>query len=165
MSERLQVVIGQFERMRRYTVMVLDHTDPARWYELPPSCPTHMGWELGHIAWAQALHALKNVGQQPTTDPLPESWGTLFGKTSVAVADPKMYPSTDDLLAMFQATHERTMQVLRKLPDAALDEPTSHMTGLVRHKLDLLYFLMRHESIHTGQIALMRRLFGAAPYR
>jgi uncharacterized damage-inducible protein DinB len=69
------------------------------------------------------------------------------------------------LTATFHATYERAMQVLANLPDAALDEPTSHITGLVRNKLDLLYFLMRHESIHTGQIALMRRLDSAAPYR
>ena len=165
MSQRLQIIIGQYERMRRYTLMVLDHTDTARWFELPPGCPTHVGWEVGHIAWAQGIHALGNIGKQPTIEPVPESWHGLFGKGTIAKADPQLYPSPDELMTTFTATYERTKQVLTSLPDEALDEPTSHITGLVRHKLDLLYFLMRHESIHTGQIALIRRLFGAAPYR
>lgn len=165
MSQRLEILISQFERMRRYTLMVLDHTDRTRWFEFPPACPTHIGWQVGHIAWQEGIHALGNVGKQPTIEPVPESYHALFGKGSVAVADAEVYPSPEELMGVLTATHERTMQVLAKLPDAALDEPTTHITGLVRHKLDLLYFLMRAESIHTGQIALMRRLFGAAPYR
>ena len=165
MSQRLEILIGQYERMRRYTLMVLDHTDRARWFEFTPGCPTHVGWQVGHMSWQQGIHALRTVGGQATIEPMPESWHGLFGKGSVAVADAKVYPSPEEMMATFTATYERTMQVLGKLPDAVLDEPASHPTGLVRHKLDLLYFLMRAESIHTGQIGLMRRLFGAGPYR
>lgn len=165
MGERVEVIAEQFERMRRYTLMVLEHTDRARWFEMPPGCPTHVGWEVGHITWAQAIHALKNVGRQATVEPVPEKWGELFGKGSVAVADAKAYPGMEEILRVFDATFARTMQVLRALREEELDEVTSHTTGLVRNKLDLLYFLMRHEAIHTGHIAVVRRMWGAGPYR
>lgn len=162
---RLPMLIDQFDRTRRYTQMVLNHTDRQCWFTMAPGCPSHVAWEIGHIAWAQALHVFRTVGGQNSVDPVPESWGMLFGKGSVVVADPAKYPSADELMTTFTAGYERCMAFLATLPDSILDEPASHQTGLVRNKLDILYFVMRHESIHTGHIALIRRLFGEGPYR
>ena len=165
MSERLRILSEQMAYTRKYTYLVLDHTDRARWFEFPPGCPTHIGWQIGHLAMAMAVHTLKTIGGQADLEPLPAGWLELFGKGSVPVADAGKYPSAGQLLVGFDAVYERAMEILAKLPDAVLDEPASHQITTIHRKLDLMYWVVRHEGVHTGQIALMRRMMGEGPYR
>jgi len=165
MSDRLNIVIDQIARTRQYTCLVLDHTDRHRWFELPAGCPTHIAWQAGHITVAQVIHALGTVAGQPGTSPLRATWIERFGKGSAAVADPTAYPPPTEIVAGMDAVFTQTMIVLKNLPDSVLDEPATHTTGMIHNKLDLLYWVARHEMLHVGQIGLLRRLLGESPYR
>jgi len=165
MSDRLNIVIDQIARTRQYTHLVLDHIDRHRWFELPAGCPTHIAWQVGHITVAQAIHVLGTVAGQPDISPLPATWIERFGKGSAAVADPTVYPPANEIMAGMDAVFAQAMTTLKNLPAHVLDEPATHATGMIHNKLDLLYWVSRHEMLHTGQIGLLRRLLGETPYR
>jgi len=165
MFDRLSIVIDQIARTRQYTCLVLNHTDRGRWFELPAGCPTHIAWQVGHITVAQAIHVLATVAGHADTAPLPAGWIERFGKGSAAVADPAAYPSPEEIVAGRDAVLAQALAALQNLPERVLDEPATHATGMIHNKLDLLYWVVRHEMLHTGQIGLLRRLLGEKPYR
>src|SRR5438105_4735512 len=57
--------IQQTEFPRHYTLSLLAETDAADWYRLPPGCPTHLAWQVGHLAMAEyGLCLFRQRGRQ-----------------------------------------------------------------------------------------------------
>ncbi len=164
-EDRLAIALDQIDVTRKYTRMVLAHVPHERWYEIPAGCPSHVAWQVGHIAYAMTMHAWRTVGGQAVEAVLPARYVTDFGKGSAAVTDASRYPSPDELTAKYEEVIDRSLAVLATLDEAALAEPATHATGLVATKFDLLMYAARHEMLHVGQIGLIRRLLGLAPYR
>ncbi|MEM1208609.1 MAG: DinB family protein [Planctomycetota bacterium] len=166
---RIDIAIEQLRQTRRYTRMVLDHTDRDRWFEIaevgPVSCGSHIAWQVGHIAWAQSVHVLKGVCALDGELTITPRWAQCFGKGTTPSADATRYPAVAELDAALDLVLDAALGALPTLPDAALDEPVIHPTGLIPDKFALLLFNTRHEMLHVGQIGLIRRRLGADPYR
>lgn len=166
---RIDIVIEQLRRTRRYTRMVLDHTDRDRWFEIvelgQAAGGSHVAWQVGHIAWAQSVHVLKGVCGLDGELPMTPRWARCFGKGTTPSADTTRYPTVTELDATLDLVFDAALAALPALPDATLDEPVAHPTGLIPDKFGLLLFNARHEMLHVGQIGLIRRLLGADPYR
>src|SRR4029078_5388193 len=61
----LTPAIQQFSSARNYTLSLLTETDEADWYRLPPGCPTHLAWQIGHLAMAEyGLGLFRQRGRQ-----------------------------------------------------------------------------------------------------
>jgi hypothetical protein len=161
---RLKLAIGQITRARRYTIRLLDHTDPADWFR-QPSDITHIAWQVGHLAVAEYRLALERIrGHFPRDELLlPRSLKACFVRESVPSPEPADYPSPAELRTLLDNVHE---QVLRELPDLAdetLDEPPTMPHPLFSTKLGSLLWCGQHEMLHAGQIGLLRRLLGKKP--
>ena len=75
------------------------------------------------------------------------------------------YPSSADIVGVFDRVHKQVMQELPSLTEEVLDEPPEFEHRLLATKFDALRFTSQHELIHAGQIGLLRRLFGDKPLR
>ena len=49
----LQLAIQQLEFARGYVLATLEGVEEADWFAMPAGCPTHLAWQLGHLAMAE----------------------------------------------------------------------------------------------------------------
>lgn len=71
-----------------------------------------------------------------------------------------------DVRGFLDRVHEQAIEELSLLPKKTLEEPTGNPPHqMFKTKLGELNWCAQHEFIHAGQIALLRRLFGAEPIR
>jgi hypothetical protein len=162
---RPQAVLTNIVFARGYTLRLLDAVPAADWFRMPPGGVTHVGWQVGHLAFAQYMLILTRVrGPRPDDAELaPPSFLALFGRDSVADPDPSKYPPAGEIRAVFDRVHARVLTDLPAVPDADLDGPLLKPHMLCRTKLECLHWCSHHEAIHAGQIGLIRRLLGHRP--
>jgi hypothetical protein len=162
---RLQLAIDQIVFARNYTLGLLGQTPEAEWFRQPPAGVSHIGWQVGHIAFAEYRMALLRIrGEQPQDDRLmsPE-FRRLFGANSVPDSDPTKYPAPAEVRAVLDRIHEQALRELSGLDDAELDKPVLLPHPLASTKLLALLWCAQHEMVHAGQIGLLRRQLGHPP--
>lgn len=165
MSPRLTAFRDQIVFARRYSlqrIVSVPHTD---WFRMPPGVPTHVAWQVGHLAMAEYRLCIERVrGVRPDDEAvIPVAFRKLFLKDSAPDADPAAYPTPEAIRATLDRVHE---MVLAEFPTYdAIDLETEVMTPhtVCRTKADTLMWCSHHEMIHAGQIGLLRRLFGHKP--
>jgi hypothetical protein len=158
-----QLAIEQIVFARNYTLGLLDQTKADDWFRMPLGGVSHIGWQVGHIAFAEYRLALWRIrGAQAHDDALfsPE-FRRLFGPNSVPVAN-SVYPP-DELRAVLNRVHEQVLRELLALDEAEADQPVLHPHPLAKTKLQALLWCAHHEMLHAGQIGLLRRHLGYPP--
>lgn len=163
----LEAAIKQIRKARLYIKDMLSHIDDDDWFRQPSEGVTHVAWQVGHLAVAQYGLALKRVrGEQSKDEELiPTEFRKQFGKGSVPVPDRDAYPSPDEIRVVFDGVYKQTLNELKDVPEESLSESAGDPHPMFNTKLEALQWCASHELIHAGQIALLRRLFGAAPLR
>jgi hypothetical protein len=162
---RLQFAIDSIVFARNYTVRLLETIDPSDWFRMPPEGITHVAWQVGHLAMAEYRLALERLrGAQPD-DPnlISTEFLRIFGRDSVVERDPTKYPSIVEIRSVFDRVHQQTLRELQAYPGNDLDSPPMKAHALCETKIEVLRWCGHHEMIHTGQIGLLRRFFGAKP--
>jgi hypothetical protein len=162
---RLQLAIDQIIFARKYTIGLLEQTPMTEWYRQPPGGVSHVGWQVGHIAFAEYRLALWRIrGPQPQDEGLfSQDFLRLFGANSIPDADPAKYPAPVEVRAVLDRVHEQALRELPSLEDADLDQAVPHPHPFAKTKLLALLWCAHHEMLHAGQIGLLRRLLGYAP--
>jgi hypothetical protein len=162
---RLQLAIDQIVFARNYTIELLDQTPTADWFRQPPGSVSHVGWQAGHLAFAEYRLALWRIrGAQPQDATLfSQEFMRLFGADSVPDPDPARYADQGELRTVLDRVHEQVLRELPGLSDAELDEPVPHPHPYAKTKLLALLWCAHHEMVHAGQIGLLRRHLGYPP--
>lgn len=161
--------VAQMQWMRQYTLTLIETVPIDLWYVLAPGATTHFAWQVGHLAVAQyGLMLFRQRGRAESDIELMPGWlRKNFGKGSAPstnAADPKN-PSPQTLLEHLHAIHEQGCQTAAQLSHSTLMETIDMPYAAYPNKLGALVFCPLHESIHAGQIGLLRRLHGLAPVR
>src|SRR5262245_61115648 len=112
---RLRLALDQIVFARNYTIGLLDQIPTEQWFRMPSGNVTHIGWQVGHLAFAEYRLALWRLrGPQPQDDALfSQEFVRLFGANSVPDPDPAKYLAPAEIRATLDRVHE---QVLRELP-------------------------------------------------
>jgi DinB superfamily len=161
--DRIRALIDALVFARGYTVPLLDTIPVSDWFAMPAGCPTHVAWQVGHLAFAEARLIVERVGGRRIVEEgvLPAEYFNLFARDSVPDPDPGNHPSPTDIRGVFDRVHEVALQILRDTRDADLE---THVVGsshrFCRTKLDYARWVSAHEMSHTGQIGLIRRMLG-----
>jgi hypothetical protein len=165
MSSPLQLAIDNIAFARRYTLRLVDQIDEAEWFWMPDPAVSHVAWQVGHLAFAQYRLALDRIrGERPEdADFVSPEFLKIFGRDSAPDRDASKYPSVREIRTVFDRVHDRVMLELPALPESEWYAPTLKPHALFNRKLDALLWCSHHETIHAGQIGLLRRLMGKAP--
>jgi DinB superfamily len=162
---RLQIAIDRIRFSRDYSLRLIESIPIADWFRMPSPAVTHVGWQVGHLAMAEYRMALERI-----RGALPDDAGLIsqaflkqFGKESVPDPEASKYPSPSDIRGVLDRVHAQTMRELAELPEAEWDVPPVKAHSLCKTKLEGVFWCAHHEMLHTGQIGLLRRLFGYAP--
>jgi uncharacterized damage-inducible protein DinB len=161
----LALALEQIRFARAYTLERIQDLSPEDWFRMPAEGVTHIAWQVGHLAASEyRLALLRTRGPQPgDEDLISPAFMKPFIGTAVPTADPAAYPSPAEIRAVFDRVHERVLAEVPTLPESSLNEPLMTPHPKVKTKLASLFWCSQHEMLHTGQIGLLRRLFGRPP--
>jgi hypothetical protein len=139
------LAIEQIVFARNYTLRLLDQTPKGDWFRLPPGSVSHVGWQVGHIAFSEYRLAASDTPKTTQGFPAPTSCSL----------------EQDFLVLNACRRHE---QAFEGRPDEAeLDQPVPQPHPFARTKFLALLWCAHHEMLHAGQIGLLRRHFGFPP--
>ena len=163
---RIQQFIDALVFARGYTIPLLDTIPEADWFAMPAGCPSHVAWQVGHLAFAEARLVVERVGGRAEVGGgvLPDEFIRLFARNSTPDASPTGHPSPAEIRRVLHRVHEAALQILRDTRDDDLETlvpGTPHR--FCRTRADYARWASHHEFLHAGQIGLIRRLLGKGP--
>jgi hypothetical protein len=163
----LEFAIRQIQFARNYTLSLLNEIDEAEWFAMPEETPTHVAWQVGHVAMAEyGLCLFRQRGRQPVDlELMSSSFRKLFSRGSVPLADAGKYPSAAEIRSTFDRVHAQVLTEAPGFTPEQLKEPVDMPYAVEPTKLGSLLFCSHHEMLHAGQLGLLRRLLGKVPIR
>src|SRR5262245_4777143 len=163
----LALALQQIEFARNYTLSIVNEIDEAQWFTMPPGCPTHVAWQVGHLAMAQyGLCLYRMRGRQPVDlELMTSSFRKLFSRGTVPEADAAKYPPAAEIRATLDRVHAQVLMEAPWFTAEQLQEPIEMPYAVEATKLGGLLFCSHHEMLHAGQLGLVRRLLGKQPIR
>ncbi|MFO0014280.1 MAG: DinB family protein [Planctomycetota bacterium] len=160
-------MLRQMDFARQYTLGLLESVPEDLWGVQPQGFPTHFAWQVGHLAMAQyGLMLFRMRGRAEGDVALMPGWmRKRYSRGSVPATNPGDNPPKSELLACLDRIHAEAMAFAAQVPSSLLREPTEMPYTGFPIKLGALLFCPLHESIHAGQIGLLRRAHGLEPVR
>jgi hypothetical protein len=167
MIPQQEAALKQIEFARDYVSSLLADVPDEEWFRMPAGSPTHLAWQVGHLAMAEyGLALFRQRGRQPEDlELMSSSFRKLFSRGSTVLADSASYPAPAEIRATFDRVHRQALQEIPTFTADQLAEPSDMPYAGYPTKLGALLFCPMHEMIHAGQIGLWRRLLGKAPVR
>ena len=164
---QLELAIGQIEFARNYTLGLIQDVEDELWFRQFGDCPTHLAWQVGHLAMAQyALTMIRIRGKEREDEQLlSKAFFRSFQKGTVPQFDSETYPTPDEIKATLGRVQEASLTELSRYTDEDLDQPLPEPHAVFDTKLGSVFFCSAHEMMHAGQIGLLRRVMGKAPLR
>jgi hypothetical protein len=163
----LDLAIKQIQFARNYTLSLISEIDEAEWFAMPPASPTHVAWQLGHLAMGEyGLCLFRQRGRQPVDlELMSSSFRKLFSRGSVPSTDVSKYPPAAEIRQTFDRVHAQVLAEAPAFTPDQLKEPVDMPYAVEATKLGSLLFCSHHEMLHAGQLGLLRRLLGKVPLR
>lgn len=163
----LSWAMQQIEFARGYMLATLADIDEAAWFTMPPGCPTHVAWQVGHLAMAEyGLCLFRQRGRQAVDlELMSSSFRKQFSRGSVPSADATSYPAPAEIRSTLDRVHAQVLLEAASFSTAQLQEPVEPPFAVEATKLGSLVFCSHHEMLHAGQLGLLRRFLGKAPIR
>lgn len=163
----LALAISRIKRTRAYTMQLLDDVEDELWLVKPDGCPTHIAWQVGHIAMAQYAVCLMRVrdAQPGDRDIMSRAFRKQFSKGTTPVEQSDSPFSPAEIRNTFDAVHAQVMKEVPTFDEAELTKELAAPHEMFATKIAALHFSADHEMLHAGQIGLLRRMLGKAPVR
>lgn len=165
--QQVELAVHQIEFARQYTLKLIEDIPEDMWFTRAASCPSHLAWQLGHLAMAQyGLTMLRVRGRERTdNDLLSKDFLRTFKKGSTPEFDAEKYPSISEIHETLAQVHEACLTELADVQDEDLQEKVQEPYAVFDNKLGSLFFCAAHEMLHAGQIGMLRRMLGKTPIR
>ncbi len=156
------MLADQVDGSRQWTLKLIADVEGDEWTYQPGDGLHHILWLCGHLALTEhALVLTRCLGGDPPDPTFAGHFPIGAPVKSVAEHD---YPSPDAVKNRMETTHNRVLEAIRGMSDAALAEPCYGADGTPHPhystKGGAIAHCARHEGFHAGQIALLRRLMG-----
>ena len=161
-------VLAQMRWARQYSLQLIESFPEELWYSMPQGIRTHLAWQVGHLAVSQyGLMLFRQRGRLPGDLDLMPGWlRKQFGRGSQpANLEAGKAPPPSELLGHLRSIHEQALAEVAEESAEQLREPTEMPFTAYPIKLGALLFCPIHESIHAGQIGVLRRAHGLDPLR
>lgn len=165
--DRLELAVAQIEFARSYTLQMLEDVGDDEWFKQVDGCPTHLAWQVGHLAMAQyALTMIRLRGKEREDEELlSKQFFRRFQKGTKPEFAATEYPSISEIRDTMDRVHAASLDELARYTDESLNEKLPDPTAVFDTKLGSVFFCSSHEMLHAGQIGLVRRMLGKEPVR
>jgi hypothetical protein len=158
----LELALGQIEFGRGYIRTLLEDVAADDWFAMPGGAPTHLAWQVGHLAMAEyGLCLFRQRGRQEVdTELMSSKFRKQFSRGTRPEADPALYPPIDEIRATFDRVHAQVLVEAPTFTPESLAVEIDMPYAATNTRLGALLFCSHHEMLHAGQIGLLRRLLG-----
>lgn len=162
MEAQLQVAIDQIKWAREYVLELVADIPQERWFEITKGGISCVGWQLGHLAFAEyGLCLFQQRGRQPIDSELMSGrFRKTFNRGSTPPTDPAAYPTPTEILETLVRMHAQSLVEIPTFTAEHLAQPLGKPWAAYANKLGALLFCSHHELLHAGQIGLLRRELG-----
>lgn len=162
-----QVALGQLSFARDYLLKMLATIPEELWGTVPAGAPSHIAWQVGHLAVAQyGLMLFRQRGRAEVDLEIMPGWlRKRFGKGSNPLELQEDVPTPQVLLGALDRVHQQSLNEIASFSAEHFLETVDMPFAVFPNKLGTLLFCPIHESIHIGQIGLIRRMLGLEPIR
>ena len=159
--------IAQQRWARQYALQLIRTVPESLWYVTPAGFATHVAWQVGHLAVAQyGLMLFRQRGRAEGDAQLMPGWlRKQFGRGSQPSPTGQNMPEPGELMERLEAIDHQARTEAAQLTASTLREPCDIPYCVYPTKLGALLLAPIHESIHAGQIGLLRRGHGLDPVR
>lgn len=159
--------IHQLRWSRQYSLQLIESIPDELWYVIPSGMSTHLAWQVGHLAVSQyGLMLFRQRGRAEGDMTLLPGWlRKQFGRGTPPPQASESAPSPNELRDRLSQIHQQSILEAEQLSVTTLREECDMPFCVYPIKLGALMFAPIHESIHAGQIGLIRRGHGLAPIR
>ena len=160
-------ILGQMAFARTYTLQMIEGLPEDLWQATAVGIPSNFAWQIGHLAVAQyGLMLFRQRGRAEGDVELMPGWfRKRYSRGTNPMEDSSQHPPKTEMLGMLERIHLASMDFMRQAPAELLLEPTEMPYAAYPVKLGAFLFCPLHESIHSGQIGLLRRVHGLPPIR
>ncbi len=160
-------MLAQMIWIRQYTLQLIESVPNELWFVTPDTSPSHLAWQVGHLAVAQyGLMLFRQRGRAAGDMDIMPGWlRKQFGRGSVPGNIDQTVAQPEQLLDFLHRIHQQACSEVATLPPSILAEPTEMPYASYPNKLGALLFCPLHESIHAGQIGVLRRMHNLDPIR
>ena len=160
-------VLEQMSWTRQYSLQLIESVPKELWYQPASGTASHIAWQVGHLAVSQyGLMLFRQRGRAAGDLELMPGWlRKQFWRGTSPSASAEGMPTPDELLTKLARIHQQSLEEVAQLSATTLREPTDMPYTAYPIKLGALMFAPLHESLHAGQIGLLRRLHGLDPIR
>ena len=141
-----------------YGKQLVEDLEPSQMVAQPHEGMNHPAWLLSHMNLYAGLLASLLSDESPA-DPIDHP----FGMKSSPSPDPSVYASKAELVDAWVASHERVSMALQRCGEELLMKPMPIERFRGRFATVgscLVYIMIRHESLHLGQLSAWRRAIG-----
>lgn len=165
--ERIAAAVERIRRARQFTRQFLADLTPDQWFWSPPQYPTHIAWQVTHVAVSQYALCFRRIrGTLPEDETwCPAEWITRFGVKSEPQPDPAANPPIEEIQRVFDGVFEHALQAIPAYTAEQLSSAVDPPHPAFETKMAAIEFAPHHEAVHAGQIAMLRRLVGKQPLR
>jgi hypothetical protein len=165
--ETLDLARKQIEFARSQTTLLLADIDDADWFTQPSGSPTHVAWQVGHLAMAQYGLCLFRIRGRRSEDMdlMSGRFRKQFSRGSTPDATTANNPSPSEIRAVLDRVNTQATSEMAGYDLDMLSEKVDQPHAVFDTKLGALLFCSFHEMIHVGQLGVIRRLMGKNPIR
>lgn len=152
-----------FRRNGLYALRLVEGLSADQWLAqpVPGRVMNHPSWILSHLNVYNDFGTCLAQGV-PYEDPA----GHAHGKNSRPLADVAAYEPPEQLAARYIAIHDQALAALGDATETLLASPNPLERKRAEHPTVgdmLLMLLVKHESVHLGQLSAWRRAMGLPP--
>jgi hypothetical protein len=163
MPSATDVLVDSLVSSKNFIVGYCRDLTPAEYLHRTSPSGNCVAWLLGHLSLTDRRVSGLVLGADAVASypPLPDGFDKRFGQKDGApqAAD---FGDTADLLATFERTRDRFVELVREVDPAILDRPVDHP------RFKTVYGAINfvggaHTAMHAGQITAIRRSLGRPP--
>ncbi|MEM7474414.1 MAG: DinB family protein [Planctomycetota bacterium] len=159
--------LEQLKWARQYTLQLVESVPEDRWYEMPAGVPSNLAWQVGHLAVSEyGLLLFRQRGRSPGDLEILPGWlRKQYGRSTMPKEKSEKSPSPAELLERLERIHQQAIAEVPTLTAETLAESIDMPYAAYPIKLGALMFCPIHETLHAGQIGVIRRALGYDPIR
>lgn len=154
-SSALETGLATLGLSRRLLMPLLNGVPEAMWFHVPVASGNHAAWIAGHIAWEDDCWLTSLVPDRGSL--MPPAWHERFGQGSRPTTNPADYPAIADIRTALTARREELIALFTASVDRLFDPLASEHHGFARTLAALMPALACHETLHAGQLTVVRK--------
>jgi len=155
----IQAIRSSLQTSHMALSMYLSDMNDSDLFIRPVPNANHAAWQLGHVIKSE--HDIVEMVRPGSCPPLPDGFADSYTKDTAKLDDPSKFHTKAQYLEIFNNQRKATLQLLESLSEADLDAPgPAAFRRFFPTVGALLSMIANHESMHSGQIVVLRRLRG-----